>query len=126
LTIPAFWYAGKPIQLPVTSIIAASWKYVLASIIAGSACPVIIQMLLPVVPVSGVIEAASHILVTSLLFGTLYVGAIILLHQGCEPLYQIASLLREMVPWETFQLQPSSLSNPETAESETLVGSLRD
>jgi O-antigen/teichoic acid export membrane protein len=29
LTIPAFWYAGRPIQLRVGSIVAAAWKYVL-------------------------------------------------------------------------------------------------
>lgn len=98
LTIPAFWYAGRPISLQVGSVIAAAWKYVLASAIAGSASALIIQRAPSFVAVSGAGEAAAHIVLTSLLFGTLYLAAVILLHQGCAPLYQVAGLLREMVP----------------------------
>jgi hypothetical protein len=42
--------------------------------------------------------AAYRIAIGSLLLGTLYVLAVILLHRGCGPLYQVAQLLREMVP----------------------------
>jgi len=37
LTIPAFWYAGKPINLGVGIIIEAVWRYLLASLLAGAA-----------------------------------------------------------------------------------------
>src|SRR5439155_241988 len=42
LTIPALWYAGRPAPLDIASIIAAVWKYVLASALAGGASAMII------------------------------------------------------------------------------------
>ena len=36
-------------------------------------------------------------LIISILFVTLYLGIVILLHRGCAPLRQFASLLREVV-----------------------------
>ena len=43
-------------------------------------------------------HAVERIAKDSLLFGALYLGAVILLHRGIAPLDQIASLLREMTP----------------------------
>jgi hypothetical protein len=37
--------------------------------------------------------------VTSVLFGILYLGSVILLYWGCTPIHELAGLLREMVPW---------------------------
>jgi PST family polysaccharide transporter len=103
LTIPAFWYAGRPIQLRVGWIVAAAWRYVLASAIAGSTSALIIRTLPSLVAASGAVEAALRIAVSTLLFGILYLSAVIFLHNGCAPLYQFARVLREMVPWERFQ-----------------------
>jgi hypothetical protein len=83
--------------------VAAAWKYVLASAIAGSTSALIIRTLPSLAAASGAVEAALHIVVSTLLFGILYLSAVILLHQGCTPLYQFASVLREMVPWERFR-----------------------
>ena len=35
LLFPGFWYAGKPINLPVSAVIAEVWKFFLASVLAG-------------------------------------------------------------------------------------------
>jgi len=43
LTIPAFWYAGKPINLGVGIIIQAVWRYLLASLLAGAAAALILR-----------------------------------------------------------------------------------
>ena len=98
LVLPAFWYAGKPIQFGITPIVAALWKYVLASLVAGCASALILREIpLPALasPAAG---AAYRIAIGSLLLGTLYLLAVILLHRGGGPLYQVARLLREMVP----------------------------
>src|SRR5437667_12520430 len=99
LTIPALWYAGRPARLGIASVIAAVWKYPLASALAGCTSAVIIQGIPPFVVASGVVGAVARIMMISLLFGALYLGAVILLHRGCAPLYLVARLLREMVPW---------------------------
>ncbi len=123
LTIPAFWYAGRPIQFGVVPVIAAVWKYLVASLLAGCASAVIIRGFpsLSFVAVSGPVGAVSRIAAISALFGALYLGAVILLHQGCAPLYQVAGLLREMVPWAQFSRSPADAATCGPGASEALT-----
>ena len=102
LTVPAFWYAGQPIDLHVTQVISAVWKYILASLLAGCACAVGIRQLgMSVVPPDAGGALARIVLVT-LVFGSLYLGAVFLLHRGFDPLRQVTGLVKEMVPWGRF------------------------
>ena len=98
LAIPAFWYAGRPIGFSVSSLITAVWKYLIAALFAGFACAVIMRG----VPISTVAntagEALELVVVKSLLFTIFYLAAVILLHQGFDPLIQVAGLLREILP----------------------------
>jgi polysaccharide transporter, PST family len=98
LTLPSLWYAGRPIQLGIPPVIAAVWKHILASLLAGCASKAIIPKLPSVGMGSGSVAAILHIVMVSVLFGTLYLVMVIFLHRGCAPLYQVARLLREMVP----------------------------
>jgi PST family polysaccharide transporter len=97
LSIPAFWYAGRPLGFDVSSLIGAVWRYAGASLVAGLATAAIIRG----TPFSGTppdADAALWAIITiSSLFVTLYLGVVILLHRGCAPLRQFASLLREVV-----------------------------
>ena len=98
LTIPAFWYAGRPIQLGVARVVAAVWRFLLASLLAGCTAGVIARG--PALFVAaGSVGAAVRIMTVSLLFAVLYLGAVVLLHQGWAPILQVAGLLRDMVPW---------------------------
>ncbi len=100
LTIPAFWYAGKPIEFGVGPILATVWRYVVASLLAGGASAAIIRAIPSLMAVSGVVGALVRIVVTSLLFLVLYVGAVVLLHGGSEPIDRLVRLLPDMVPWK--------------------------
>jgi PST family polysaccharide transporter len=100
LTIPAFWYAGKPIQLGIAPVVAAVWKYLVASLLAGCASAAIVGKMSSFYAASSSIRAMVSIATTSVLFGSLYIGAVILLHGGYAPLYQVVGLLREMIPWD--------------------------
>jgi PST family polysaccharide transporter len=102
LTIPALWYAGRPARLGIAPVIGAVWKYVLASALAGCASAVIIRGIPSLAAASGAMGAIGRIVVISVLFGALYLCAVILLHRGCAPLSQVAELLRDMVPWGRF------------------------
>lgn len=108
LTIPAFWYAGRPIGLGIKPVVAAVWKHVLSALLAGCTSAVIIGRLSPFSGLSPSYDAFGRILTTSVLFAALYLTAVALLHQGCTPLYQVARLLREMVPWERFSTRPAA------------------
>ncbi len=100
LTIPALWYAGRPARLGIVSVIAAVWKYLLASALAGCTSAVIIRGIPPFVAASGPMAELGRIVVISALFGALYLGAVILSHRGCDPIRGVVALLREMVPWD--------------------------
>jgi polysaccharide transporter, PST family len=120
LTIPAFWYAGKPINLNATTVLATVWKYLIASVVAGCASSLIIREIQPVMSTPGLAGAISRVVVISLIFAVFYLGMVVLLHQGCAPLSQFAGLLKEMAPWtrlsrsssEPPAICPSSQSAP--------------
>src|SRR5260370_6168720 len=61
LTIPAFWYAGKPINLAVGIIIDAVWRYLLASLLAGGATGLILPGLPPLLAARSAPAAAPRI-----------------------------------------------------------------
>jgi len=99
LIVPSFWYAGKPIQLGAASVIGAIWKFAAAA----AAAAVVVSLILKGMPnfttdSVGALAATVRILVTSVAFGGLYLGAIILLHRGGTPLYQFARFLQDMIP----------------------------
>jgi len=119
LIFPAFWYAGRPIQFGATPVLAVIWKYILASPLAGCACAVIIRGIPWLALAPGAMGALARIITTSLLFVILYVGAVILLHRGYEPLERLAALLREMVPSREFKkLYPTA---GETSEARSVA-----
>ena len=99
LSIPAFWYAGRPIGFGVSSLIGAVWRNAAASLVAGLGTAAIIRG----TPFWGTAQGANSalwaIIIISALFVTFYLGTVILLHWGCAPLRQLANLLRESAPW---------------------------
>ena len=99
LTLPSFWYAGKPVQLEIASIVATVWRYILASLVAGVVCFETVRQIQPLSAMGGASGAMVRIVANSFWFGTLYVIAIILLYRGLEPVRQLGKLTQEMVPW---------------------------
>jgi len=106
LTIPAFWYAGRPIGLGPAPVLGAVWKYVIASLVGAAASFTIIRKIPSLLATSGDQGAAIRVVVVSALFGLLYVSAVVVLFRGGAPIHQFVRLLREMVA----RRQPSGLS----------------
>jgi PST family polysaccharide transporter len=98
LTIPAMWYAGRPIGFGIGPVLAVVWRFILAALVAGFVTNLIIREIPSLVVASGVAGAVARIGVISSLLGVLYLSAVVLMHGGFEPLYQVAGLLREMIP----------------------------
>ena len=107
LLVPAFWYVGRPIGFGVSSFVGTIWKYVTAALFAGLSCGVIVKEMLAWSVASSAAEALQFIIVKSVLFIILYLGGVILLHQGYDPLLRVASLFREIVR----PAPPSALAN---------------
>jgi O-antigen/teichoic acid export membrane protein len=125
LTLPAFWYAGRPIRFGVTPMVAVVWKYVLASLLAGCASSAIIRQIPSLITAPGAIGAAVRLVTISSLFTVLYLGAVILLHGGCDPLYRFATLLPDIVPWAKLSRSPalSEVGSPQGLQGDSLLAS---
>jgi PST family polysaccharide transporter len=100
LLIPGFWYAGRPIGFGVSDLIAAIWRYAAAALAAGLATAAIMRGTRFWGTHSGTGPALGATALISILFVTLYLGAVILFHWGLAPLRQLTSLLRELAPAE--------------------------
>lgn len=97
LTIPALWYAGRPINLEITPVLSTVWRYVASALLAGCAITAVGHRVPYLIKApSSAQQAAAQIAGISVLFGALYVGAVGLLHRGWAPLSQVVRLLREM------------------------------
>jgi PST family polysaccharide transporter len=129
LVFPAFWYATRPMQFAVGDMLATVWKFILASLLAGGGCYAIVHTIPALAARSGASGALLRIVSDTLLFGGLYVGMVVLLHGGLQPLRQIVGLLREMAPSgmfagnsETSVLQATSgVSDPTVAVAEAAI-----
>jgi O-antigen/teichoic acid export membrane protein len=121
LLIPAFWYAGKPIRFGVTPVLAAVWRYVLASLMAGCASAAIMHEISFLVAAPGILKALARIVSTTLLFAVLYLIAVIFLHGGPDPLYRFARLVPDMLPWARSResLPPSEAAPPGSPSAHT-------
>jgi PST family polysaccharide transporter len=107
LTGPALWYAGKPINLEISAVIGAVWKYVAAAVSACYGCAMIFATASSSAAPAGSVAVALHIVTVSIVFCFLYLAAVIVLHGGCKPLYQLARLLQEMIPVNFLRPSPS-------------------
>jgi O-antigen/teichoic acid export membrane protein/glycosyltransferase involved in cell wall biosynthesis len=97
LTLPAIWYAGKPIGLGIAPVLSVIWRYVTAAVIAGILTLLIMQLFPSLAVVPGAHGALIRLMVVSGFVVSLYLSSVVLLHGGFEPIYQVAGLFREMV-----------------------------
>jgi len=99
LLIPAFWYAGRPIEFGVAPVLGVVWRYFLASLLAAGASVEIVQRIPSLLNAAGSPGAASRLALISTLFTALYLASVSLLHGGFAPLRRFAQMVQEIVPW---------------------------
>lgn len=97
LTIPAFWYAGKPIGFKVGPIIGTIWRYTLASLLAGYAVFNILHKIPRITAATGELGALERIIGVSVIFSVLYVVLVVIFHGGPHPILRLVNILQEMV-----------------------------
>jgi PST family polysaccharide transporter len=103
LTVPALWYAGRPIHFRIAPVLATTWKYVAASLLAGCATVGVGRVIPSLLSAPRSVQAAAAgITAISLIFVALYLGAVVLLHRGLAPLQQVARLLSVMTSLRRF------------------------
>ncbi len=120
LVIPAYWYAGRPIELSIAPVITAVWKYGLASLVAACATAVIFQGLPPLISASGWLRSLTQTVATTLLFGVLYIFAVVIFFRGLTPIHQFTELLQQMIPWRIFSRLSTAVSGEKCDKSTAL------
>lgn len=99
LMFPGFWYAGRPIQLGLGSIIAVIWKFFLASVAAAGLTWLCLREATSHFPATlNASGAFERIISISALFFTLYLVFVIVLYRGTGPINETVGLLRELLP----------------------------
>ena len=98
VTLPAIWYAGRPIQFGIGPVISVVWRYVVAAALALCLCALTIRSLPSLGHTDGLIGGVIRIAALLLIFVIQYVGVAVLLHGGWEPLRQFARLLGDLAP----------------------------
>ncbi len=113
LTLPGLWYAGRPIRLEVMPIVGVVWRFVAASLAAGYGSVALLSELQAqqsFLAGSSATAALTRLLLICPMFGGLYLGMVILLHGGGEPLYKLLRLTREMLPGQPATKSPSAVA----------------
>jgi PST family polysaccharide transporter len=101
LLIPSFWYAGRPIGFGISCFVAAVWRYATAALLACFVTAAIFRGTALWASPTGAGAALGAIIITSSTFVAFYLGTVILLHSGCAPLRQVASLVQDLAPGRT-------------------------
>jgi O-antigen/teichoic acid export membrane protein len=112
IVFPALWYACQPIKIGISPILAAVWKYIAASLMAGLAAALLMRMMPLFMAKPGWMGAFLRMVADSLLFSVLYLSAIVALHRGFGPLKQVAGLLGEMTS-RNRPAKPDSIAAPQ-------------
>ena len=89
---------GRPADLGIGSIMGAVWRYVVAAPLAGATARTIIDSIPALVSAPGLPGAIDRGLIAFVLFGALYLCAVIVLYRGTAPLHEVGALLRDMLP----------------------------
>jgi PST family polysaccharide transporter len=95
---PALWYAGKPINLKLSSVLSAVWKYYVAAVGAGLFCWFVLYSYELTSNIFISFNIIARILISVVLCLCIYLALIVAMYQGVKPITQFISVLREMIP----------------------------
>jgi len=95
LALPGIWYAGKPIGLRMASVIHATWRCYLSSLLAGLCAWAFLRN---VIPSGAAFEVhALRIVAGSSVCVLLYLAFTVVLNQGTRPIVDFLAILRESI-----------------------------
>ena len=113
LLVPAIWYAGKRISLSVRLVLSKVWRFIAASLMAGSVAFLIESQARPYANLPGIEGSLLRIAFCTLTVALLYLSSVILLHGGIGPIHDWVDVLQHMIRPERYVVDES----PSRAES---------
>jgi len=96
LIVPAFQYAGRPVQLGVSDVIRCTWRFIAASLLAGIVSALALYPVNALAELPGWAGAMTRLVFDSTVFALAYASSIILLYGGVTPLRTFAGVLKDM------------------------------
>lgn len=97
LLLPALWYAGKPVELKITSVLSSIWRYYVSALAAGVFCWLILHSYGLTAIIYKDMNSLSRIATAILLCTSVYLLLIIATFGSTKPIRQFVSVLQEIV-----------------------------
>lgn len=98
LAAPCLWYAGAPINLPLSSLFSATWRYFIAAMVAGILSYYALYSADAIIPIFKNLHLFFRIIVSSILCLFLYLSIIVALYRGLQPITHLISTANQMLP----------------------------
>jgi PST family polysaccharide transporter len=102
LTWPCLWYAGKPIEIKLSSVISKIWKFYLAAFLGTVLCFSLYQLNTSIMESLLALNIFFQILVTTLIFLIIYVSIVIILFRNISPIIDFLNIVRRGFLGRTF------------------------
>ncbi len=98
LIAPAMWYAGKPIELKLSSLISATWKYYASALFTGLICWFVLYSFDSTSAIYAALNVFLKIISASVFYAFIYLLLIVVLYQSTKPISQFFVNVRDMMP----------------------------
>jgi PST family polysaccharide transporter len=95
---PCLWYAGRPVELKVSSVFEAAWKYFMAALVAGIAGWFVLYANEIISPVFLACNIVARIFISFIFCTALYLIMVIALYRSIQPLLTLIKIFHEMIP----------------------------
>jgi PST family polysaccharide transporter len=98
LTGIGLWYAGKPIEITLKSVLSVIWKYAVSALAAGAVSYHLLRSVDMIASPFGELHIVVRLLLSGTLCLSLYLLATLALYRGTGPFTQLLSLAGDMAP----------------------------
>ena len=98
LVLPSIKYAGKPINLKLSSVLSVTSTYYFAALISGIICWYLLNYIGTVQSIYSQLNIFIRIISASILCLTIYLILVISYYRSVQPINKFFSILKEMLP----------------------------
>jgi PST family polysaccharide transporter len=95
---PGFLYAGAPIELRLSLIVAVVWRYLVSAVVAAVVCWSLLHRTAAISNLYSQLDVFSKVLTVVTACVTVYLACALLLHGSMAPLSKMLALARELRP----------------------------
>jgi len=98
LVLPGLWYGGRPMNRKISDVLGSMWRYFISAVAAGGLSWYLLYSFNLTSEIYLSLNILIRMTVSSILFIILYLLLVIALYQSLEPVSQLLSIIRDMMP----------------------------